>query len=74
MIIPHTEPIVYYRIQTECRVCKMQKELKVSKKAYEDWKNGQLIQIAFPDLSADDRELLMSGICGKCFDKMFEEE
>lgn len=33
---------------------------------------GSLIQVAMPELSADDRELLISGTCGPCFDKMFE--
>ena len=33
-----------------------------------------LIQNAMPNLSADDRELLISGICGPCFDKMFPPE
>jgi len=32
---------------------------------------GELIQNALPYLSADERELLISGICGGCFDKMF---
>ena len=35
---------------------------------------GALIQDAFPYLSTDDRELLMSGICKPCFDDMANEE
>ena len=30
------------------------------------------VQEIFPELSADMRELLISGICGKCFDDMFK--
>lgn len=32
------------------------------------------IQDIFPDLSADDREILISGICGSCYDKLFSED
>lgn len=31
-------------------------------------------QDVLPDLSADAREMLISGMCGKCFDKLFEDE
>ncbi len=33
----------------------------------------RLIQEICPDLSADDREMLISGMCGVCYDKMCEE-
>lgn len=37
-----------------------------------DWLSGSLpIQSALPYLSANERELLLSGICGQCFDEMF---
>lgn len=36
-------------------------------RAYE---KGALIQDAMPSLSASDREFLISGICGVCFDLM----
>jgi len=38
------------------------------------WQNGELIQNAMPYLSADERELLISGTCGTCFDNMFGSE
>ena len=34
------------------------------------YKNGALIQNAFPFLTADERELLISGICSKCWSAM----
>jgi hypothetical protein len=34
---------------------------------------GVLIQNALPNVNEDQREFLISGICGKCFDKMFVE-
>ena len=36
-------------------------------------KSGKLIQNFFPKLTPGEREILISGICGKCFDKMFPE-
>jgi hypothetical protein len=41
---------------------------------YERWQNGEHIQNVAPYLSADDRELLISGMCGKCFDEIFAGE
>ena len=38
---------------------------------YQSWQNGKLIQDAMPYLTISQRELLISGICGTCFDKMF---
>ena len=35
------------------------------------WEQGALIQEALPYLSAGERELFISGICGACFDNMF---
>jgi hypothetical protein len=35
---------------------------------YLDWCDGVNVQIAFPYLSAGEREMLVSGICGKCWD------
>ena len=45
--------------------------MKVVQGDYEAWENGKLIQDVMPYLSADEREVLISGICGPCFDKMF---
>lgn len=39
---------------------------------YSDWKNGKYIQDAFPYLTADEREMLKTGICHDCWAKMFE--
>lgn len=38
------------------------------------WRGGELIQRVFPQLSEDVRELMISGICGKCFDQLFDGE
>ena len=38
-----------------------------------DYQNGCHVQEVFPDKSADERELLISGICGKCYDNIMAE-
>ena len=57
-----------------CRVCETQHTVFVNITDYADWKLGKYIQDAMYYLSADERELLISGTCGDCFDKMFGGE
>jgi len=38
------------------------------------WQGGTLIQTAMPDLSADDREFIMTGITGDEWDAHFNSE
>jgi hypothetical protein len=59
-------------IQATCRQCKVSVELLVNITDVADWKLGKYIQDAMPYLSVDERELLISGTCGVCFDKMCE--
>lgn len=61
-------------IKTKCFYCGSIKILTVNAERYELWKAGMLIQKAFPSLSSDDRERLMTGICTECWDSMFSEE
>ena len=58
-------------MQVECRTCKDTHILMVNIRDAKRWKEGELIQDAMPYLTPDERELLISGTCGKCFDKMF---
>lgn len=37
-------------------------------------KDGVHIQKVAPDLDAGQRELLISGVCGPCFDRMFGDD
>lgn len=58
---------------TECIHCRRPAEIEVSRAEYKAWMLGTPTQTAFPTMSADDRELLISGTCGTCFDQMFGE-
>lgn len=60
-------------ISAKCSECQTTKVLEVPIEGLDAYRNGALIQRALPMLSAGDRELLISGICGPCFDKLFEE-
>jgi len=61
-------------IRKKCLSCDVAQVISVDTEGYDAWREGALIQNAFPYLTADEREMLMSGICGKCFDKMFMSE
>ena len=56
-----------------CPFCGHANEVEVNEEDYLDWGDGVMVQTAFPYLSADEREMLISGICPKCWGKMFEE-
>ena len=43
----------------------------IDKDAFTKYMNGELIQRVFPEMSANDRELLMTGMCKKCQDQIF---
>lgn len=57
-----------------CMVCFKASEITVSAEAYHRWERGELIQRAFPELSDNERELLITGIHPECWIKIFGEE
>ncbi|PGF05366.1 hypothetical protein COM61_01250 [Bacillus toyonensis] len=57
-----------------CSTCGKEKKFTVSSRALKDWENGQLIQRAFPNMEAPDRELFRGGMCGDCWNRMFPVE
>ena len=58
-------------VVTACPFCGHAHEVEVNENDYWDWEDGELVQNAFPYLSADEREMLISGIGPTCWDKMF---
>lgn len=64
-------------IITRCPICDHANFIEVNEADYWDWQDGALAQDAFPYLSADEREMLISGICPTCWTNTFyysEEE
>jgi len=59
-------------VQFECDQCDYKEEILIDLDKYVDWKyKGIYIQDTFPDLTAGQRELIKTQICGTCWDKMF---
>lgn len=61
-----------------CPFCTKRTEVQVDEGRYaawqHDWKSGGplcYIQVAMPELSADDREVLISGTCPECWERVF---
>lgn len=61
-----------WNLDIQCRMCGVDYIVFVNKDDFKDWYIGGVhAQEAFPYLSANERELLLSETCGECFDKMF---
>ena len=61
---------VIVEVQVCCVWCKRDYILLVEKKDLEKYKSGEgYVQDIFPYLNADERELLVSRMCSKCFPK-----
>ena len=60
-------------VKTHCPICHKDDSVDVIKEEYEDYQSGKLIQKAMPSLSDDQREQLLTGICGKCWDELFKD-
>jgi hypothetical protein len=57
------------RVKTKaCIFCGKPHYVWVYPSAYKAWRDGACIQDAMPDLSANERELLISGTCKDCWD------
>ena len=57
-----------------CKQCQSIYHVPYNAQDWVDWKSGKLIQMAMPYLSDTERELLISGLCGWCFDDLFPPE
>lgn len=64
----------YKTIITRCPFCGHINFIEVNIADYLDWQNGALVQDAFPYLSAEKREAVISGICRTCQNNVFGEE
>ena len=60
-------------IDRTCPWCWKKNTIHVPKDKYHRWINGDLVQNCFADLSAEDREILMTGFCPKCWEAMFKD-
>ena len=59
----------------QCMLCSTPPTLMVlDTEGYTKWRAGTFIQVAFPTMSADLREVLISGTHGKCWNDAFADE
>ncbi len=56
-----------------CRMCERVVEIEISATGLAKLQRGELIQNALPELTADEREIMISQTCGDCFDYLCEE-
>lgn len=57
-----------------CIHCGKQALIEVDSDALEDYRNGALAQVAFPDMTPDEREMFITGTHPKCWDEMFGDD
>lgn len=74
----HTKPIkIKYKMKkfiVKCRSCGRDFMFNVTDEQYKQYVNGEnLIQRIFPELSASQRELLISRTCEDCWNKLFSD-
>ena len=58
-------------IITQCPLCGRANEIEVNENDYFNWNDGVSTQVTFPYLSKYEREMLISGTCPTCWDRMF---
>lgn len=59
-------------VVTQCPFCGKGNFIDVNEADYDDWDDGMNVAVAFPYLSANEREMLITGICPPCWNKMFK--
>jgi hypothetical protein len=57
-----------------CYYCKAPQTVIAKKTDLDRFRDGVFAQDCFSYLSAEEREFLISGICGKCWDELFSTE
>lgn len=59
------------RVDGPCVYCHAPQSITVPAAALIAFGEGKFAQDCFPAMPAEQREFLISGICGKCWDQMF---
>jgi hypothetical protein len=56
----------------KCKYCNIDHDLDITEWQVARHNNGELTQNVYPNLNREERELLISGTCGNCWNKMFK--
>ena len=63
------------QIVTECPYCHRKHVFTITDEQFNKYANGEsYIQTIFPELTAPEREMLITGICEECWNKIFSSE
>ena len=57
----------YIAVPVQCPFCNAKSEVEATLAGLRAWQEGALVQVAFPNMTPNDRELLMTGICDSCW-------
>ena len=71
MILPNVKDANKLDILMKCPVCQQTNTITVDHRAFAQWRGGAHIQDVMPELSASQREILITGIDGACWSRMF---
>lgn len=61
-------------IENTCPFCHRVDCIEVNGSDFYKWSHGMRAQKAFPYLSDNEREMIISGICPTCWDETFKDE
>jgi hypothetical protein len=70
----HKMAITVKVVTSPCIVCGDTSDLFVDLDSWQAWRNGMLIQDAFPELTPTEREWIKMGTHPQCWETMFEGE
>jgi hypothetical protein len=73
-VVLHTPNPDEYVVLRTCMFCKEDSEVTVPAQGLYDWEHTKKIQDAFPNLTADQREQVMTGTHAKCWNVAMKEE
>ena len=65
--------MLYAKLNIACPVCGRTHTVWCSREGFFRWQGGELVQDALPELSATEREQLLSGLCPECQAWLFGE-
>ena len=60
------------KFKVKCRNCKKDYDIPATLAQIGAWQSGAMIQDAMPNLTPDQRELLITQTCGDCFEDLFK--
>lgn len=66
-------PYITY-VTPPCMVCGVETEMQLLAHSYAKWAAGVFVQDAFPSMSADEREMIITGTHPNCWDMIIPSD